>query len=100
VNIESPSKEDSDVDYWDAACAVAIKAKGEDCTGILPRVIRVHQLEDGSDMCDTTGHRIFQITPAKMDDKLVKRQGCFISIDNAIEMLWNESPFVWTFGVE
>jgi hypothetical protein len=72
LNIESPSKEDSDVDYWKAACAVAIKAKGEDCTEILPQVIRVHQLEDGSDMCDATGHRIFQITPANMDDKLVK----------------------------
>ena len=46
LNIEPPSKEDSDVDYWKAARAVAIKAKGEDCTEILPRVIRVHQLED------------------------------------------------------
>jgi hypothetical protein len=72
LNIEPPSKEDSDVDYWKAACAVAIKAKGEDCTVILPRVIRVHQLEDGSDMCDDTGHRIFHLTPASMDDKLVK----------------------------
>ena len=72
LNIEPPSKEDSDLDYWKAACAVAIKAKGEDCTEILPRVIRVHQLEDGSDMCDATGHRIFQLSPAPMDDKLVK----------------------------
>ena len=72
LNIEPPSKKDSDVDHWKAACAVAIKAKGENCTEILPRVIRVHQLEDGSDMCDATGHRIFQLTPANMDDKLVK----------------------------
>jgi hypothetical protein len=72
LNIEPPSKKDSDVDYWKAACAVAISAKGEDCTETLPRVIRVHQLEDGSDMCDATGHRIFQLTPANMDDKLVK----------------------------
>jgi hypothetical protein len=72
LNIEPPSKEDSDVDYWKAACAVAIKAKGETCTEVLPRVIRLHQQEDGSDMCDATGHRIFQLTPANMDDKLVK----------------------------
>jgi hypothetical protein len=70
-NIKRPTTDDCDLDFWNEACAIAMKACGEvgEETN-LPRVIRTHQLGDGADACDLQNHRIFHIIPAKMDDKL------------------------------
>ena len=61
---------DVDVDYWNAACRIAIHTKGEKYSGNLPQVISVYARE-GKDILDMDGKRIFHIMPCKMDKKLV-----------------------------
>jgi hypothetical protein len=68
---DTVSGDDVDLDHWNAACAIAIKACHEKCNVPLPRVIRMYQQKDGP-VCDYHGNRIFHIVPALMDDKLVQ----------------------------
>jgi CRAL/TRIO domain len=63
--------DDVDLDHWNVACAIAIKACHEKCDVSLPRVIRMYQQKDDP-ICDYHGNRIFHIIPALMDDTLVQ----------------------------
>lgn len=59
--------EDEDLDIWNEACQIALKASGEATSLALPRVIRTHRGEKGKTVADLSGHRLFQIIPAQMD---------------------------------
>jgi CRAL/TRIO domain len=73
-NITRTVTEDGDLDIWNEACQVAMKACGEDGEGPLPRVIRTHlQSKDPSKpLVDKSGYRLVQIIPAQMDITLAK----------------------------
>jgi hypothetical protein len=72
--IMRPATEDADLDIWNEACQVAMKASGEMGEGCLPRVIRMHlQSTDSSKpLVDKDGYRLVQIMPAQMDMTLAK----------------------------
>ena len=68
-SIQRATTGNRDVDIWNEACAIALKARHEPLETTLPQVIRTHRIE-GSDVTDLQGYRIFHIIPAQMDDKL------------------------------
>lgn len=72
--------EDNDLNDWNRACAVAMKACNSIQEVALPRVIRIYQRSDWNNITDVDGFRVFHILPGLIDNNLVSLETYALAI--------------------